>query len=67
MRDKYHFVITLQMRTSRGDVYARTASGTLAAGPDDTRQSLYDMAFQRALAGGGDAAVLFFSLERNQL
>ncbi|WP_106400613.1 hypothetical protein [Actinocorallia populi] len=68
----YHFVITIQV-PDRGLQRIQTCDGLIKAEPGTTRQELYTMAVDTALAQIGakrapvDRMVLFFSLEPNEL
>lgn len=68
----YHFVITVQV-PERNLQRIQTCDGLIKAEPGTTRQELYTMAVDTALAQIGiksafaDRIVLFFSLEPNEL
>lgn len=75
---RYHFVITIQFRASRGEHARYWTSGTAEAEPGITRQELFDQIYEDARVRGAakllasdiethSPVVLFFSLEPDEL
>lgn len=71
MSREYHWILTLQSQSPDGRIGTANGSGVVTPNPGQTRQDLFQQAFQYVCDQSGitpaRSNVLFFSLEPNEL
>lgn len=63
---EYHWILTLQKQHPRGGVVVTTGSGCLQAGPDSSREGIFNAVLESCRVDLSTMNILFFSLEPNQ-